>query len=288
MNRPRLDALDTTTSSQRVSVPGARSAREPSRVSTMLALQRSAGNRATAALLRRAAAPQAPRTLARCAGGTCTCGGRCGAGHDDDQHLSVRNSRASASRLQRQAIATTRSTPPASLRNAVGSPDYYRMRADDFRSRNPDHSPPSYYMGYGDKYARRFVTSLRPRLSSAGQHWLDCTFHRLQSAIEDRREADPTAFAALERDDAAFLRFAYASHPAAYTVCGICAISTWDELQIAATPDFSDSVLSINGITQILEVLGGCAEEWFYEDPGNWLNNADHELRQIYSGGYAW
>jgi hypothetical protein len=288
MDRVRLDALNTTTPSGGVAVIGARSAREPSRLSAVLALQRSAGNRATAALLRRSVTPESPRKLTRCAGGVCTCGGRCGAGHLDDEQLSVWRPRVPGSPLLRQAVAPARSPPPASLRSVVGSPDYYRMRANDFRARNPHHSPPSYYMGYGDKYARRFVTSLRPRLSSAGQHWLDCTFRRLQSAMEDRRDADPAAFAALELNDAAFLRFAYNSHPAAYTLCGICAIGTWDELQIAATPDFSDSLLSLNGITQILEVLGGCAEEWFYEDPDKWLNNADQELRQIYSGGYAW
>jgi hypothetical protein len=59
--------------------PAAR--RRPSAVSAAgaLALQRAAGNRAVATLARSSA-----RTLARCAGGTCTCGGRC---HEQEELL---------------------------------------------------------------------------------------------------------------------------------------------------------------------------------------------------------
>jgi hypothetical protein len=44
------------------------------RPADLLAVQRSAGNRALGGLLR----ATAPRTLARCGAGGCTCGGKCG------------------------------------------------------------------------------------------------------------------------------------------------------------------------------------------------------------------
>ncbi|MGC4067397.1 MAG: DUF4157 domain-containing protein [Polyangiaceae bacterium] len=83
---------------------------------------------------------------------------------------------------------------PASLRSSIGNVDYYRHRNADYLRRHTKPPPPDYYLTYGDKYARRFTSVLRPKLSLTGQHWLDRTFVLLQEAIEGRRDDEPRAF----------------------------------------------------------------------------------------------
>ncbi len=153
-------------------------------------------------------------------------------------------------------------TAPASFRSAIGSTDYYFLRASDFVSRNPGEIPPTYYMFYGDKYVNRFRTILRPSLSDAGQSWLDCTLNGLQTAIENRRDANPWAFAELERDSDKFQDFAYATHADVYVNCGVCNLSIFDEAKILDTPDFRD-LLTLDGVSQIIDVFLQCQWEWF-------------------------
>jgi hypothetical protein len=154
-------------------------------------------------------------------------------------------------------------TAPASLRSAIGSTDYYVERASDFAFRNPGQVPPDYYFGYGDKYAKRFKTVLRPSLSAAGKAWLDCTLVALQTAIEDRRDANVWAFAELERDSGKFKDFAYSSHSDAYVSCGVCNLSIVDETKIVLTPDLTD-LLGAEGLMQIGETFLQCQVDWFY------------------------
>jgi hypothetical protein len=49
----------------------------------------------------------------------------------------------------------------------LGTAEYYKFRALDFKRRNPDKDPPDYYLNFGDKYARNFTnetsTSSRTR-----------------------------------------------------------------------------------------------------------------------------
>jgi hypothetical protein len=174
--------------------------------------------------------------------------------------------------VQRQApggaTATAAPAPPAtprapaSLRSAIGTLDYYRRRNADFIARNgPSVAPPDYYLGYGDKYVRRFSAVLRPTLSRAGKAWLDCTLITLQTAVEDRRDANPAAFAALERDSDAFREFAYATHSDAYTSCGLCHLSAGDLAAIVATPDLAD-IATVGGAVQIVETGIECLREW--------------------------
>jgi hypothetical protein len=158
---------------------------------------------------------------------------------------------------------TVVATPPASFRSAVGSTDYYRLRNSDFVSRaDAGEAPPSYYLGYGDRYVNRFKTVLRPNLSPAGQAWVDCTVAALQTAIEDRRDANPWAFAELERDGAKFQDFCYGAHADAYVSCGVCALSIVDELKIVMTPDFRN-IVTMGGLKQCLDAFLQCQSEWF-------------------------
>jgi hypothetical protein len=89
----------------------------------VIALQRAVGNRATAAMLGGAAsAPR--RAVARCAG-TCTCGGKCGAGRPDEE-LEALGARAIArSVMQRQALQRMAPCPP-SLADSDPTPPGWR------------------------------------------------------------------------------------------------------------------------------------------------------------------
>jgi hypothetical protein len=158
--------------------------------------------------------------------------------------------------------------PPASLRDHIATLGYYEARAYDFVYRNPGQTPPDYYMFYGDKYANRFKTDLRPSLSPAGQAWVDCTLVALQTAIEDRRDANPWAFAELEQDNDAFRAFAFDTHPDAYIGCGICDLPVIDEGTIALTPDFKD-ILTLGGLRQIKDSLVQCGVVWLEEWAGS-------------------
>ena len=157
--------------------------------------------------------------------------------------------------------ATTPASLPASLRVQVGTPDYYRMRNDDFLARHPGGTPPDYYLGYGDKYVHLFSAVLRPKLSMRGREWLDCTLVALQTAIEDRLDADPAAFARLEEQGPVFRHFAYGTHPGAYVRCGICSDFVDDDVQILMTPDWAD-ILGAEGLEQIGVALNACLARW--------------------------
>jgi hypothetical protein len=137
-----------------------------------------------------------------------------------------------------------------------GGLGYYRCRADDAERRRPGELPPSYYRGYGDRYARRFTDESRALLSPEGRGWLDRTRLALQVAMEARRAADPAAFAALERDEGRFLDFAYATHPGAYLATGLERLPLRDLVVIATTPDIQD-ILTPRGLSQVGHVLDG-------------------------------
>lgn len=141
---------------------------------------------------------------------------------------------------------------PVSLRGSIGSPEYYQLRVADFKRRNPDKPPPTYYLQYGDKYLHRFLGKLS-RLSPKGQEWLKSTLKNLQRLIEDKRDADPAAYAKLELDDDAATDFYYDTHPEAYIVSGLASLPPRDLLEIASTPDKED-LTTFRGLLQIVKV----------------------------------
>ncbi len=144
---------------------------------------------------------------------------------------------------------------------AVGSLDYYVERHDDFVDREPDRSAPDYYLGYGDKYVRRFSEDVYPLLSGPGQTWLVNVRVGLQEAIEAERARDPAAFGALEGDSAAFRRFAFDTHPQAYWDAGLGGLPVADLLTIGLTPDTPD-LLSFEGIVQVGDIAVRLATAW--------------------------
>ncbi len=180
-------------------------------------------------------------------------------------------------------------TLPASLRSMVGNVNYYQARNDDYLSRHTTPPPPDYYLNYGDRYARRFTTELRPTLSAEGQRWVDRTFVLLQEAIENRRDADPAAFDRLEQDEDAFREFAYGTHSQAYLDGGLRYLPMEDLARIAATPDFFD-IASIDGISQIIETGIGIVPQWVDDSvttPGaRFLQNVENEILNLYNVPY--
>jgi hypothetical protein len=143
----------------------------------------------------------------------------------------------------------------------VGSLDYYAERHADFEQREPGRSAPDYYLGYGDRYVRRFSEEVYPLLSAAGQRWLVDVRVGLQVAIEDELARDPNAFAVLEADGPAFRRFAFDTHPQAYWDAGLGGLPVADLLTIGLTPD-SEDLLSFEGIVQVGDIAGRLAGAW--------------------------
>jgi uncharacterized protein YqjF (DUF2071 family) len=86
------------------------------------------------------------------------------------------------------------------------------------------------------------------------------TARELQLAIEKRRIQGPQAFDALERDSAAFLKFAYATHPVAYVDAGLAALPLHDVLLVLATPDVHD-LLTEDGLLQVVRTAIDLAKQ---------------------------
>jgi hypothetical protein len=136
---------------------------------------------------------------------------------------------------------------------ADGALNYYQKRHCDFVLRWPTTPPPEYYLGYGDKYARRFSLEVYPKLSPTGQAWLDRCRVNLQAAIENHLAIDPEAFDQLERSGPPFTDFAYATHADAYLNAGLSTLNPFELARIALTPDVADLITKA-GLGQALEV----------------------------------
>ena len=137
-----------------------------------------------------------------------------------------------------------------------GNLDYYRKRHMDFQARYPDKTPPSYYLGYGDVYVRRFTEVLSPELSKQGQDWLVQARKNLQTAIEDELARNP----GIELDDEAFTAFAYDTHSSSYLDAGLTDLPIADLIRVAVTPNLSDT-LNAKGIKVITETAAIVAED---------------------------
>ena len=137
-----------------------------------------------------------------------------------------------------------------------GHLDYYQKRHLDFQARYPDRTPPTYYLGYGDVYVRRFTEVLSPELSKQGQDWLVQARKNLQIAIEDELASNP----GIELDDEAFTAFAYDTHSRAYLDAGLTDLPIADLIRVAVTPNLSDT-LNAKGIKVITETAAIVAED---------------------------
>jgi hypothetical protein len=147
---------------------------------------------------------------------------------------------------------------------AVGALSYYENRRDDFVRRYSTcggRTPPDYYINYGKKYVDRFTNEVSPMLSPEGQQWLVRARLNLQTAIENRRAADPAGFDEMERDGNAFRDFAYGTHADAYWNAGLGDLSLFDLARIGTTPNIRD-LLGWAGIEQVADIGSRLVGVW--------------------------
>jgi hypothetical protein len=107
-----------------------------------------------------------------------------------------------------------------------------------YACREAEHAcgPSGYYVAYAEKYCVRFLQSLRPRMSPAGQRFLDVARDCLMRYVDD----------ALPPDDACddVRTRAFQSHVACYHDNGFCELPPSDQWLLINTVDPADLDLS--------------------------------------------
>ncbi len=111
--------------------------------------------------------------------------------------------------------------------------------------------PDGYLLGFGGKYARKYMLEVRPNLSEAGQAFLDHNLTCLEEALSAGMEAEPRC------EDVSTLGFA--SHVPCYVESGFCELPLDDVLLIATAVEPEDQ-----GLPEQAEAVAGiqaaCAE----------------------------
>jgi hypothetical protein len=122
------------------------------------------------------------------------------------------------------------------------------------------HKPPSYYVAYGYYYCSNYGAKLRPRLSRAGQEWLDNARWYLQKYMEEglqqnvRRDTIELSSETsghggckmdvqrlqLELDEDTFKQFAFKTHPLAYLDGGLAKLPLDDLFRIMGGPNLQE------------------------------------------------
>jgi len=148
----------------------------------------------------------------------------------------------------------------------LGTPAYYQWRHDNFVSRHPQKTVPTYYLHYGLLYSERFQYITKSKLSARGQQWIDEVMLNLQTLLEKRlSEPDGIEF---EKNAQALKHFAFSSHVEAYwNEKGSAPLHTLrlsDLITILLTPNFRD-LLSVDGIIQILLTSKKLGGHYFFE-----------------------
>lgn len=158
---------------------------------------------------------------------------------------------------------------------------YYQMRHEDYVRRHtcPEcacHPPPDYYLNYGLKYCNRYTRELYPDLSPQGQQWLLKAKCNLQQMMEEGLQniEEP----ANELDSAAFLEFAFNTHPQAYLKAGLADLSLADFIKISCSPDWQQWTRPETW-KQALEAGEGVAKEKL-EDGWEALQELPDQLRE--------
>jgi hypothetical protein len=166
-------------------------------------------------------------------------------GEEKESCISLRNA---CNYYRGSAILPTKA--PDSI---IGSDRYYCWRYTDCMVRNGilgnSSSVPDYYMNYGDKYASRFTRKVRPKLSPAGQAWLDQTVLLFQLATEALIMENGTA----ELNDSEFRKQLFDLHPKVYEAAGFFELSLRDKCIIALHIDARD-VFSREGRCQMRQI----------------------------------
>jgi hypothetical protein len=96
--------------------------------------------------------------------------------------------------------------------------------------------PSGYYVAYAEKYCVRFLQSLRPRMSSAGQRFLDVARDCLMRFVDDELAPDDACDDVRAR--------AFQSHVACYHDNGFCQLPRSDQWMLINAVDPTDFQLS--------------------------------------------
>lgn len=140
--------------------------------------------------------------------------------------------------------------PTAAPKEILGSEYYYQWRNDDCVLRNQlsgqSINAPDYYLNYGDKYARRFLHEIRPKLSEEGQLWVDNTLLLLQITTECLLANN----AHVEQNGSSFRQQLFDQHTSVYETTGFFGLCFRDKLIITTSLDFRD-IVSQEGFIQV-------------------------------------
>jgi hypothetical protein len=103
-----------------------------------------------------------------------------------------------------------------------------------YACREAEHScgASGYYVGYAQKYCERFLAALRPRMSPAGQRFLDAGRDCLMRFVDAELPADDACDDVKQR--------AFASHVACYHDNGFCELPLADRWLLVNTVDPAD------------------------------------------------
>ncbi|HRL20566.1 MAG TPA: hypothetical protein PLG97_02185 [Alcaligenes sp.] len=155
------------------------------------------------------------------------------------------------------------------------------------------HQPPDYYVSYGYYYCSTYGERLRPRLSSAGQTWLDNARYNLQKNIEkglkDNMDGDEITVICrrypnrtvnmtvpqyeLEVTPQTFKSFAFQTHVPAYLDAGLADLPLSDLLKIGGQPNIEEW-LDRETRSQAIDSTVEVAKDWG--------NSALHSLGDAY------
>jgi hypothetical protein len=131
-------------------------------------------------------------------------------------------------------------TPPAATECAgyidvagCGGCQFYACREE---SKRDGCGPRGYYLGYAEKYCVRFLQTLRPRMSPAGQRFLDVARDCLMRFVDEELAPQLVCDQVLAQ--------ALASHVACYRDNGFCALPLADKWMLLNTVDPADVDLS--------------------------------------------
>ncbi len=117
-----------------------------------------------------------------------------------------------------------------------------------------------YLRGYGAVYAQRFYRDARPRMTRAGQAWIDSVLVCLQEELRADIDGETSC------DD--IRRIAFDTHPVCYIDNGFCRLSLWDVANVVWTVNATDW-LSRDAARQVVHTALGCGRE--YAGALSWL-----------------
>lgn len=136
--------------------------------------------------------------------------------------------------------------PVATTRTLAGHEADFYYCVEDVAQCGDD----GYLVGYGARYAERYMQRTRPFLSTAGKRFLDKNLVCLQEALRER--VDQFTSCDEIRD------LAFDSHPDCYIANGFCELPVRDWLAITATVDGRD-LLSRDAQRQMSTIARACA-----------------------------